>query len=160
MAIKFCECLSYSMEVKHPRFSFSQAAGRYQLQGQRSCSAINCLLLVPTAAETYYFQHQITKLKKKKEWLVRWPFWAKVYALILVEISGSFLLYHKQHTWGQVGAAESRLKLLEFLCHLLGASSFDIAAHMGSRASPPCLATDIFDKELVLLLLPASDVKY
>lgn len=78
MAIKFCECLSYSMEVKHPRFSFSQAAGRYQLQGQRSCSAINCLLLVPTAAETYYFQHQITKFKKKKKkWLVRMAFLSK-----------------------------------------------------------------------------------
>lgn len=58
------------------------------------------------------------------------------------------------------GCREQRLKQLELLCHLLGAASFDIAAHMGSRASPPCLATEVFDKELVPLLLPASDVKY
>lgn len=64
------------------------------------------------------------------------------------------------HLRAGTGCREQRLKQLELLCHLLGTASFDIAARTGSRTSPPCSATDIFDKELVPLLLTAIDVQY
>lgn len=112
MTITFCECLSCSMEVKHPGFSF-----RVRLQGDINCRDSDHA--VPSTVCFWYPQQLSptafnTSDQKKSQKLSSssgWHFWTKVYQLqynILVQISGSFFLCQKPHTWGQVRAAESR----------------------------------------------------
>lgn len=78
---------------------------------------------------------------------------------ILLQISGSLLLYKKPDTWGQVPCcSEQQLKQLKHLCHLLGTTSVLLLAQ---GADPALLVPQqaIFDNEVVPLLLTIIDAK-
>lgn len=139
MAITFCECLSCSMEVKHPRFSF-----RVRLQGDVNCRDSDHA--VPSTVCFWYPQQlrptifnindQKNKNPQKLSDSSRWHFWTKVYALILVQISGWYFLLQKPHTWGRYGLPGAETEAARALVPSAGNSFFWHCCSHGERSQP------------------------